>query len=112
MNIPSSYLIAQQLPSVNPPSFPTPGPGEAGWRHIFRVRHHHQQAVKPVTEAALLGARVIEHGLSPDLIFSAMEPTVFHPGACPRWVHMNGYPPFSGNTAQQRQEIEAVQEAL
>ncbi|MDJ0719436.1 MAG: hypothetical protein QNJ54_35325 [Prochloraceae cyanobacterium] len=72
-----------------------------------------QQGIKLVTEAALLGS-AIEHGLSPDLIIlsdGAKQFAILIHALC--WVHMERtIRRLNGVTAQQRQEIEQVQETL
>ena len=71
------------------------------------------QGVKLVTEAALLGS-AIEHGLSPDLVIlsdGARQFDVLVHALC--WIHMErGIRRLPGVTAQQRQEIETVQDEL
>ena len=72
-----------------------------------------KQAIKLVTEAALLGS-AIEHGLSPELIVlsdGAKQFAILVHALC--WVHMErSLRRLNGVTAQQRQEIEQVQETL
>ena len=72
-----------------------------------------KQAIKLVTEAALLGS-AIEHGLSPDLILlsdGAKQFAILVHALC--WVHMErSIRRLSGVTVQQRQEIEEIQSAL
>ncbi len=72
-----------------------------------------QQGIKLVTEAALLGS-AIEHGLSPDLIIlsdGAKQFAILVHALC--WVHMERtLRRLNGVTAQQRQEIEQVQNTL
>lgn len=113
-----SYLIAQQLPQrhlvklqFNSASV---AQGEAAWQAYLQgldITSH--QAVKLLTEAALLGS-AIEQGLSPDLIIlsdGAKQFAILVHALC--WVHMErGIRRLSGNTAKHRQEIEAVQADL
>ena len=70
-------------------------------------------AVKLVTEAALLGS-AIEHGLSPEMIVlsdGAKQFAILVHALC--WVHMErSLRRLNGVTAQQRQEIEQVQNTL
>jgi uncharacterized coiled-coil protein SlyX len=72
-----------------------------------------KQAIKLVTEAALLGS-AIEHGLSPDLILlsdGAKQFAILVHALC--WVHMErSIRRLNGVTVQQRQEIEEIQSAL
>ncbi len=72
-----------------------------------------QQGIKLVTEAALLGS-AIEHGLSPDLILlsdGAKQFAILVHALC--WVHMErSLRRLNGVTAQQRREIEQVQDSL
>ncbi len=113
-----SYLIAQQLPQSHliklQFSSARVAQGEADWQaYLQRLDITSQQAVKRVTEAALLGS-AIEHGLSPDLILlsdGAKQFAILTHALC--WIHMErGIRRLPGNTAQQRQEIEALQEDL
>ncbi len=71
------------------------------------------QAIKLVTEAALLGS-AIEHGLSPDLIVlsdGAKQFAILVHALC--WVHMErSLRRLNGATTQQRQEIEFVLDTL
>ncbi len=114
-----SYLIAQQLPQCHLVklqfSCASVAQGEAAClAYLQGLGITSLQAVKLLTEAALLGS-AIEHGLSPDLIIrKCWSQTVCHLGACSlAAVHMErGIRRLPGNTALQRQEIEAVQEAL
>ena len=66
-----------------------------------------------MTEAALLGS-AIEHGLSPELIIlsdGAKQFAILVHALC--WIHMErGIRRLPGVTAQQRQEISAVQDEL
>ncbi len=66
-----------------------------------------------MTEAALLGS-AIEHGVSPDLIVlsdSAKQFAILVHALC--WVHRSlSIRRLNGVTAQQRQEIEQVQDTL
>jgi len=113
-----SYLIAQQLPQCHllklQFSRASVAQGEAAWQaYLQGLEITSLQAVKQVTEAALLGS-AIEHGLSPDLMIlsdGAKQFAILVHALC--WVHMErGIRRLPGNTAQQRQEIEAVQEEL
>lgn len=113
-----SYLIAQQLPQrhlvklqFNSASV---AQGEAAWQAYQQgldITSH--QAVKLLTEAALLGS-AIEQGLSPDLIIlsdGAKQFAILVHALC--WVHMErGIRRLPGNTAKHRQQIEAVQADL
>jgi hypothetical protein len=113
-----SYLIAQQLPQCHLVklqfSRASVAQGEAAClAYLQGLDITSLQAVKLLTEAALLGS-AIEHGLSPDLIIlsdGAKQFAILVHALC--WVHMErGIRRLPGNTALQRQEIEAVQEAL
>jgi uncharacterized coiled-coil protein SlyX len=72
-----------------------------------------QQGIKLVTEAALLGS-AIEHGLSPELIVlsdGAKQFAILVHALC--WIHMErSLRRLNGVTAQQRIEIEQVQDTL
>ena len=72
-----------------------------------------KQAIKLMTEAALLGS-AIEHGVSPHLIVlsdGAKQFAILVHALC--WVHMErSLRRLNGVTAQQRQEIEQVQHTL
>lgn len=72
-----------------------------------------KQAIKLVTEAGLLGS-AIEHGLSPHLIVlsdGAKQFAILVHALC--WVHMErSIRRLNGVTAQQRQEIDQVQDIL
>ena len=72
-----------------------------------------KQAIKLVTEAGLLGS-AIEHGLSPELIVlsdGAKQFAILIHALC--WVHMERtIRRLNGVTAQQRQEIDQVQDTL
>jgi hypothetical protein len=112
------YLIAQQLPQCHlvKLQFSTANvvQGEAAWQaYLQGLDITSQQAVKLLTEAAILGS-AIEHGLSPDLIIlsdGAKQFAILSHALC--WVHMErGIRRLPGSTAQHRQEIEAVQSAL
>ncbi len=113
-----SYLIAQQLPLSHllklQFSSAIVAQGEADWQaYLQRLGIISLQAAKLVTEAALLGS-AIEQGLSPDLIIlsdGAKQFAILVHALC--WIHMErGIRRLPGNTAQQRQEISAVQEDL
>ncbi len=71
------------------------------------------QAIKLVTEAALLGS-AIEHGVSPSLIVlsdGAKQFAILVHALC--WVHMErSLRRLNGVTAQQRKEIKEVQDTL
>jgi len=71
------------------------------------------QAIKLITEAALLGS-AIEHGLAPDLIVlsdGAKQFAILVHALC--WVHMErSLRRLNGVTTQQRQEIEFVLDTL
>ena len=72
-----------------------------------------KQAIKLVTEAGLLGS-AIEHGLSPHLIVlsdGAKQLAILVHALC--WVHMErSLRRLNGATAQQRKEIDQVQDNL
>ncbi|MGK7936499.1 MAG: transposase [Xenococcaceae cyanobacterium] len=72
-----------------------------------------KQAIKLVTEAALLGS-ALEHGLSPELIVlsdGAKQFAILVHALC--WVHRSlSLRRLNGVTAQQRQEIKQVQDPL
>ncbi len=72
-----------------------------------------QQGIKLLTEAGLLGS-AIEHGLSPELIVlsdGAKQFALLVHALC--WVHRSrSLRRLNGVTAQQRREIEQVQDAL
>ena len=113
-----SYLSAQQLPQTHLAklqfSSASLGQNEAEWQaHLQGLGITSQQGVKLVTEAALLGS-AIEHGMPPDLIIlsdGAKQFAILVHALC--WIHMErGLRRLPGVTAQQRQEIEAVQDAL
>ncbi len=88
--------------------------GEAEWQSYLQgLGITSLQAVKLVTEAALLGS-AIEHRLSPELIIlsdGAKQFAILVHALC--WIHMErGIRRLPGVTAQQRQEILVVQDAL
>ena len=112
------YLITQQLPQCHMVklqfSTASVAQGEAAWQaYLQGLNITSLQPVKLLTEAAVLGS-AIEHGLSPDLIIlsdGAKQFAILVHALC--WIHMErGIRRLPGNTAQQRQEIEAVQEEL
>ncbi len=112
------YLIAQQIPQCHLVKLQFSDAmicqGEAEWQAYLQVLGITSlQAVKLMTEAALLGS-AIEHGLSPELIIlsdGAKQFAILVPALC--WIHIErGIRRLPGNTVLQRQEIEAVQEAL
>ena len=113
-----NYLIAQQLPQTHLAklqfSSTSLSQNEAEWQaYLQGLGITSLQAVKLVTEAALLGS-AIEHGVSPDLIIlsdGAKQFAILIHALC--WVHMErGLRRLPGLTAQNRQEIEAVQNQL
>ena len=102
------YLIAQQLPQCHLVklqfSSTSVAQGEAAWQaYLQELDITSQQAVKLVTEAALLGS-AIEHGLSPDLIIlsdGAKQFAILVHALC--WIHMErGIRRLPGNTALSR----------
>lgn len=113
-----SYLLAQQLPQrhlallqFSPVSRIET---EADWQgYLQRLGITSQQAVKLLTEAALLGS-AIEHGLSPELIIlsdGARQFNLLVHALC--WIHMErGIRRLPGKTAQHRQQIQEVQTLL
>ena len=113
-----SYLLAQQLPQrhlvkleFDPVSRIAT---EAEWQvYIQRLGITSIQAVKLLTEAALLGS-AIEHGLSPNLVIlsdGARQFDLLVHALC--WVHMERrIRRLPGRTARHRQQIQEVQDLL
>ncbi len=88
--------------------------GDREWsQYLESLNIKSHKAIKLVTEAALLGS-AIDHGLSPALIVlsdGAKQFALLVHALC--WVHMErSLRRLNGVTAQQRQEIEQVQETL
>ncbi len=88
--------------------------GDEEWsQYLEALGISSSSGVKLLTEAALLGS-AIEHGLSPEMIILSDGARQFAIGIhalC--WVHMErSIRRLKGVTAQQRQEIEAVQDTL
>ena len=88
--------------------------GDREWStYLEALGINSQQGIKLVTEAALLGS-AIEHGLSPELIVlsdGAKQFAILAHALC--WVHMErSLRRLNGVTAQQREEIEKVQDTL
>ncbi|MGK7875136.1 MAG: transposase, partial [Xenococcaceae cyanobacterium] len=88
--------------------------GDQEWSQYLEAKGiTSQQGIKLVTEAALLGS-AIEHGLSPEMIIlsdGAKQFAILVHALC--WVHMErSLRRLNGVTAQQRQEIEQVQDTL
>ncbi len=120
MNIEYSrtYLEKQQLPACHLSKLKFDSQvisqDQQEWnQYLERLSITSQQAIKLVTEAALLGS-AIEHGLSPFTIVlsdGAKQFAILIHALC--WVHMErSLRRLNGVTAQQRQEIEEVQDAL
>ena len=113
-----SYLEKQQLPLCHFKKLKFEkgviGKSDQEWKEYLKALGiTSKQAIKLVTEAALLGS-VIEHGVSPELIIlsdGAKQFDILVHALC--WVHMErSLRRLNGVTAQQRQEIEQVQETL
>lgn len=113
-----SYLLTQQLSArhlVKLQFSPVSRiETEADWQgYIQRLGITSQQAVKLLTEAALLGS-AIEHGLSPELIIlsdGARQFNLLVHALC--WIHMErGIRRLPGKTARHRQQIQEVQTLL
>lgn len=87
---------------------------ESAWgAYLERLNIVTPLAVRLVTEAALLGS-VIAHGVSPELIIlsdGAPQFVLFVHALC--WIHMErGLRKLSGDTPEQRQEIETLRYQL
>ncbi len=113
-----SYLEKQQLPVCHLEKLKFDSQvisqGDQEWNEYLQALGiTSKQAIKLVTEAALLGS-AIEHGLSPDLILlsdGAKQFAILVHALC--WIHMErSIRRLSGVTAQQRQEIEEIQSDL
>ena len=113
-----SYLEMQQLAACHLSklqfSSAVISNGDTSWqKYLEALGITSQQGIKLVTEAALLGS-AIEHGLSPEMIILSDGARQFAIGIhalC--WVHMErSIRRLNGVTAQQRQEIEEVLDAL
>lgn len=113
-----SYLLTQQLPQCHLVKLQFSSvvicQGEAEWLvYLHGLGITSQQAVKVLTEAALLGS-AIEHGLSPQMIIlsdGARQFDILVHALC--WIHMErGIRRLKGVTAQQLIEIEEVQDSL
>lgn len=113
-----TYLEKQQLPACHLSKLKFDSQvisqDQQEWnQYLERLSITSQQAIKLVTEAALLGS-AIEHGLSPFTIVlsdGAKQFAILIHALC--WVHMErSLRRLNGVTAQQRQEIEEVQDAL
>ena len=113
-----SYLVLQQLPQTYFKkiqfSSEVLSNGDRQWQEYLKaLAIKSKQAIKLLTEAALLGS-AIEHGLSPDLIVlsdGAKQFAILIHALC--WVHMErSLRRLNGVTAQQREEIEQVQNSL
>ena len=88
--------------------------GDREWStYLEALGINSQKGIKLVTEAALLGS-AIEHGLSPELIVlsdGAKQFAILAHALC--WVHIErSLRRLNGVTAQQREEIEKVQDTL
>ena len=113
-----TYLEKQQLPACHLSklkfSSQVISQNDLEWnQYLERLGITSQQGIKLVTEAALLGS-AIEHGLSPLTIVlsdGAKQFAILVHALC--WVHMErSLRRLNGVTAQQRQEIEQVQDTL
>ena len=113
-----SYLEQQQLAACHLSklkfSHEVISKGDQEWsQYLDALGITSQQGIKLVTEAALLGS-AIEHGLSPEMIIlsdGAKQFAILVHALC--WVHMErSLRRLNGVTAQQRQEIEQVQDSL
>lgn len=113
-----AYLEKQQLPACHLSKLKFDSQvisqDDLEWnQYLERLNITSQQGIKLVTEAALLGS-AIEHGLSPFTIIlsdGAKQFAILVHALC--WVHMErSLRRLSGSTAQQRQEIEQVQDTL
>ena len=113
-----SYLEQQQLAACHLSklkfSHERISEGDQDWsQYLKALGITSQQGIKLVTEAALLGS-AIEHGLSPEMIIlsdGAKQFAILVHALC--WVHMErSLRRLNGVTAQQRQEIEQVQDTL
>ena len=112
------YLKAHSFPKLHfaklPLSSASLADTDEAWRqYLEKLEIKSFNAVKLVSEAALLGS-AIEHGLSPDLVIlsdGARQFAILTHALC--WVHRErGMRRLSGETQQQRQNLEDVQEAL
>ncbi len=113
-----SYLEKQQLPLCHFSKLKFDkgviSKSDREWNEYLKVLGiTSKQAIKLVTEAALLGSAV-EHGLSPELIVlsdGAKQFAILVHALC--WVHMERtIRRLQGLTTKQRQEIEQVQNTL
>ena len=113
-----SYLEKQQLPLCHLSKLKfnsqVQARGDQEWNeYLEALGIASKQAIRLVTEAALLGS-AIEHGVSPELIVlsdGAKQFDILVHALC--WVHRSrSLRRLNGVTAQQRQEIEQVQETL
>jgi len=113
-----SYLKKQQLPVCHLEklkfSSQVISHNECEWQeYLDGLGITSKQAIKLITEAALLGS-AIEHGLSPELIVlsdGAKQFAILIHALC--WIHMErSIRRLNGVTARQRQEIEEIQSAL
>ncbi|MDJ0537017.1 MAG: transposase [Xenococcaceae cyanobacterium MO_207.B15] len=113
-----SYLEKQQLPLCHLSKLKfnsqVQARGDVEWNeYLEALGITSKQAIRLVTEAALLGS-AIEHGVSPELIIlsdGAKQFDILVHALC--WVHRSrSLRRLNGVTAQQRQEIEQVQETL
>jgi len=113
-----SYLEKQQLPLCHFEklqfSSEVISNSDRQWQdYLKKLGISSKQAIKLITEAALLGS-AIEQGLSPELIVlsdGAKQFVILIHALC--WVHMErSLRRLNGTTAQQRQEIEQVQNKI
>lgn len=113
-----SYLIAQELAACHLSKFDFNSAiichGDENWsKYLQKLGITSKQAVKTLTEAALLGS-AIEHGLPPNLIIlsdGAKQFALLSHALC--WIHMErGIRRLQGVTTQQRTEIDQVLDDL